>query len=426
MIRSIKEAQETLVLAAGLVVLIIFLFLRNVRATLIPGLAIPASIIGTFAIMAAFGFSINNLTLLALTLAIGIVVDDAIIVLENAYRHQEEYGKSPEQAALDASNEIGFAVIATTIALVAVFTPLAFLKGSTGRLFNEFGIAVAGSVIISGFVALTLTPMLCAKILRVKPHDGVAQLPENWGLKELYATAELKTFQTLEAGFEGLANKYSAVLSRALRYRGLVVVLFGLVTLGAVLVFKTLKREFVPSEDRGSFQVSIIAPEGSTIAYTDEYQRQAERIMLDTPEIRMFNSMVGRGNQVNGGFLFTQLTDWSERDRTAQEIIQAIQPKLSAIPGVMAFANNPPAFGGFGQPVQFVVRHPDFDLLAQAMDTLVKRARQIPGVINVDSDMRINKPELTVSLRPQSRRRPWTCPCAMSRRRSRPCSAGSG
>ncbi len=396
-IRSIKEAQETLVIAAGLVVLIIFLFLRNVRATLIPGLAIPASIIGTFAIMAGFGFSINNRTLLALTLAIGIVVDDAIIVLENAYRHQEELGKPPEQAAIDGSREIGFAVIATTIALVAVFTPLAFLKGSTGRLFNEFGIAVAGSVIISGFVALTLTPMLCARILRVKPHDGVARLPANWGLKELYATAELKTFQTLESGFEGLANRYSSLLSRALRHRAVVVGLFGLVTVGAVLVFRTLKREFVPSEDRGSFQVSITAPEGSTLAYTDEYQRQAERIMLDTPEITMFNSVVGMGGRVNGGFLFTRLQDWSERDRTAQEIIQDLQPKLSRISGVLAFANNPPAFGGFGQAVQFVVRHPDFDQLARAMDTLVKRARQVPGVINVDSDMRINKPELTVS-----------------------------
>ena len=198
--RSIKEAEETLIIAAGLVVLIIFLFLRNVRATIIPGLAIPASIVGTFAIMAALGFSINNLTLLALTLAIGIVVDDAIIVLENAYRHQEELGKPPEQAALDGSDEIGFAVIATTIALVAVFTPLAFLKGSTGRLFNEFGIAVAGSVIISGLVALTLTPMLCAKILRVPKSHG-------------------RLYQALETAFDGITSGYSWLLGGAIRHR---------------------------------------------------------------------------------------------------------------------------------------------------------------------------------------------------------------
>src|SRR5262249_17220081 len=157
--RSIKEAEETLVLAAGLVVVIIFLFLRNLRATIIPGLAIPASIVSTFAIMYFLGFSINNFTLLALTLAIGIVVDDAIIVLENAFGHQEELGENPETAAQRGTGEIGFAVIATTISLVAVFTPLAFLRGSTGRLFNEFGIAVAGSVVLSGLVALTLTPM---------------------------------------------------------------------------------------------------------------------------------------------------------------------------------------------------------------------------------------------------------------------------
>jgi multidrug efflux pump len=376
--RSIKEAEETLIIAAGLVVLIIFLFLRNVRATIIPGLAIPASIVGTFAIMAALGFSINNLTLLALTLAIGIVVDDAIIVLENAYRHQEELGKPPEQAALDGSNEIGFAVIATTIALVAVFTPLAFLQGSTGRLFNEFGIAVAGSVIISGFVALTLTPMLCAKILRVPKSHG-------------------RLYQALEAGFDGITRGYSRLLGGALRHRPLVLAGFAGVTVLAGYAFTRLKTEFVPPEDRGSFQVSITAPEGSTVAYTAQYQLQAERLMLDTPEIRTFNSVIGWGQRVNSGFLYTRLHDWETRERSAMEIIQDLQPRLAQISGVMAFANNPPAFGGFGQPVQFVVRHPDFDELAQAMDTLVKRARQIPGLINVDSDMRINKPELTVS-----------------------------
>ncbi|HXW96578.1 MAG TPA: efflux RND transporter permease subunit, partial [Gemmatimonadales bacterium] len=183
--RSIQEAQETLVIAAVLVVIIIFIFLRNLRATVIPGLAIPTSIVGTFAVMYFLGFSINNLTLLALTLAIGIVVDDAIIVLENAYRHQEELKESPEVAATNGTREIAFAVIATTISLVAVFTPLAFLKGNTGRLFNEFGIAVAGAVIISGFVALTLTPMLCARVLRVPARHGAM-------------------FQALERGFESL------------------------------------------------------------------------------------------------------------------------------------------------------------------------------------------------------------------------------
>src|SRR5881275_2473491 len=193
----------TLLIAAILVVLIIFVFLRNLRATVIPGLAIPTSIVATFAIMYFLGFSINNFTLLALTIAIGIVVDDAIIVLENAYRHQEELNEPPEQAALRGSNEIGFAVIATTIALVAVFTPLAFLQGTTGRLFNEFGIAVAGAVVISGFVALTLTPMLCARILRV-PHEHGA------------------LFVAFERGFQALSEHYRRWVGGAVRHRGLV------------------------------------------------------------------------------------------------------------------------------------------------------------------------------------------------------------
>src|SRR5438067_794714 len=201
---SINDARLTLLIAAILVVLIIFVFLRNVRATIIPGLAIPASIVATFAIMYFLGFSINNFTLLALTIAIGIVVDDAIIVLENAYRHQEELHEAPEQAAVNGTNEIGFAVIATTIALVAVFTPLGFLRGSTGRLLSEFGIAVAGAVVISGFVALTLTPMLCAKVLRV-PHEHGA------------------VFKVLERGFNAVAERYAALLQTALRHRGIVV-----------------------------------------------------------------------------------------------------------------------------------------------------------------------------------------------------------
>src|SRR2546422_939495 len=201
---SIHDARLTLVIAAILVVLIIFVFLRNLRATIIPGLAIPTSIVATYAIMYFLGFSINNFTLLALTIAIGIVVDDAIIVLENAYRHQEELSEPPETAAVRGSHEIGFAVIATTIALVAVFTPLAFLRGATGRLFNEFGIAVAGSVVISGFVALTLTPMLCAQVLRVPREHGAL-------------------FKAFERGFHALTEHYRRWLEVAVHNRRVVV-----------------------------------------------------------------------------------------------------------------------------------------------------------------------------------------------------------
>ena len=375
--RSIQEAEETLIIAAGLVVVIIFVFLRNLRATIIPGLAIPTSIVAAFAIMYFLGFSINNFTLLALTLAIGIVVDDAIIVLENAYRHQEELGEDPETAAVNGTREIAFAVLATTISLVAVFTPLAFLKGSTGRLFNEFGIAVAGSVIISGFVALTLTPMLCAKILRVPPRHGVL-------------------YRALENGFNRLAGGYARTLALALRHRVIVVVGAVLVTVGAVFVHLSLEREFVPPEDRGWFFSFIIAPEGSSLAYTDEYQRRAEAIQAKTPEIESFFSVVNIGEGVSRGIIFTNLKDWAERERSAQDIIGEVQGQYFGIPGVFAFAVQPPAFG-WGNPVNFVIQHPEFDSLVRANDTLLARARQVPGLINVDSDLRVNKPQLTVS-----------------------------
>jgi multidrug efflux pump len=376
--QSIAQAQETLVIAGILVVLIIFVFLRNLRATIIPGLAIPASIIATFAVMHAFGFSINSLTLLALTLAIGIVVDDAIIVLENAYRHQEELKETPQEAASRGTGEIAFAVITTTVSLVAVFTPLAFLGGNTGRLFREFGLAVAGAVVISGFVALTLTPMLCARLLRVPQRHG-------------------RLYMILERGFQGLANGYKRSLQWALSHRMAVVAVVVAISGSAALVFTTLKREFVPAEDRGNFRISITAPEGATLHYTDEYQRRAEQILAGVPEIDNYTSIVGWTGRVNSGFLIVRLRDWAERSRNVQEIISEIQPQLSAIPGVLAFASNPPAFGGRGSPVQFVVQHPDFGQLAGVMDPLVERARRIPGLINVDTDLRVNKPELVVS-----------------------------
>jgi multidrug efflux pump len=375
--RSISEAQETLIIAAVLVILIIFVFLRNLRATIIPGLAIPASIISAFAVMYFMGFSVNNLTLLALTLAIGIVVDDAIIVLENAYRHQEELGESPEVAAINGTREIAFAVIATTISLVAVFIPLAFLKGNTGRLFNEFGIAVAGSVVISGFVALTLTPMLSARILRVPPRHG-------------------RLYRVLERGFDAIASGYGRLLERALRHR-LVVVLGALGTLAlAVVFFSTLKREFIPPEDKGYFVIFTIAPEGSTIEYTDQYQRQVEQIIGSTPDVEGNFSIIGFGGNVASGIMFVRLTDWDQRDRNVDEILNEVRPRLFGIPGIFAFAQNPPAFG-FGNPVQFVVQNPNFDSLKFAMDTMVTRARGIAGLLNVDSDLRVNKPQLEVN-----------------------------
>jgi len=324
------------------------------------------------------GFSINNFTLLALTIAIGIVVDDAIIVLENAYRHQEELHEAPEQAAVNGTNEIGFAVIATTIALVAVFTPLGFLRGSTGRLLSEFGIAVAGAVVISGFVALTLTPMLCAKVLRV-PHEHGA------------------IFKVLEQGFNAIAERYATLLRAALRHRGIVVAGTVVTVALAGWLYSHLQQELIPDDDRGFFLVVAFAPEGSSLEYTDGYVRQVEQIIGKTPEVQGYFTIIGGfAGGVNRAFVGVILKDWSERKRSVQQLVGALFPQLFGIAGIQAFPYSPGALG-FSQPVQFVVQNPDIARLAQAMDTLVPRARAIKGLTNVDTDLRFNKPELRVT-----------------------------
>ena len=375
--RSIQEAEETLVLAGFLVVFIIFVFLRNFRATIIPGLAIPTSIMAAFAVLYALGFTINNFTLLALILGIGIVVDDAIIVMENAYRHQEELGEDPTSAAIKGTREIAFAVIATTVALVAVFTPLAFLQGTAGRLFNEFGIALAGAVIVSSFVALTLTPMLSAKILKVPASHG-------------------KLFLAFERTFEGIAQLYQKTLAVAIHHRLLVVSAGVASVLLAVFVFTQLEREFLPPEDRGAIVTFLVAPEGSSLEYTEGYQIQVDAILARVPEIESYFSITGFFGGVNSGIIFARLADWSDRERSVDEVLAEVRPQLFAIPGVFAFASAPAAIG-FGSPVNYVVRHPNFDSLAVAMDRMTARARQIPGLLNVDTNLRVNKPELTVS-----------------------------
>lgn len=377
--RSIRETEETLLITAGLVILVIFFFLRTLRATLIPALAIPVSIIATFAILASLGYSVNTLTLLGLILAIGIVVDDAIIVLENAFRHQEELGKDAQTAAIDGTHEITTAVIATTVSLLAVFSPLLFLTGATGRLFNEFGVAVGGAVLVSGIVALTLTPMLSAKILRV-------------------STTESRLHRVIGSFLDGVTARYGRTLERALARPWLVITGGAAIATAAVLLFAALEREFVPPDDRGFFFTFVVAPEGATVAYTDDYVRQLEAIVHATDGVRSSFAVVGFEGPPSSGVLGVILEDWDERERSAQEIIGQVQPQFFGVPGVFAFATNPPAFGGFEPPVQFVVKHRDFDALVEGMDALVARASTIPGLLNVDTDLRVTRPQLVVEL----------------------------
>jgi multidrug efflux pump len=378
--RSIQEARETLVITAVIVIGIIFLFLGTMRATIVPAIAIPVSIVATFALLAGFGFSVNTLTLLGLILAIGIVVDDAIIVMENAYRHQEEFRKDPTTAAIDGTREITTAVIATTIALLAVFSPLLFLTGATGRLFTEFGAAVGGSVLISGIVALTLTPMLSAKILRVTQRESRLQ-------------------GYIARGLDAVSRWYGRTLGSAVRYPFAVIGGGAALTAAAVGLFAVLEREFVPPDDRGFFFTFVVAPEGASVEYTDGYLRQLEEIVHRTEGIRESFAVIGWEGPPSSGVLGGILDDWEERDRSAQDIINELQPQFFfGVPGVFAFAINPPAFGGFSPPVQFVVQHRDFEALVSGMDALVARAGQIPGLLNVDTDLRVTKPELVVTL----------------------------
>jgi multidrug efflux pump len=383
---SISEVAETLIIAMCLVVLVVLAFLKSLRATTIPTIAIPISIIGAFAAEYFAGFTINILTLLALVLAIGLVVDDAIVVLENVYRHME-MGKSRLQAALDGSKEIGFAVIATTITLVAVFVPLAFLTGSVGRLFNEFGISLAVAVLISGFVALSLTPMLSSRILR-----------------PLHGTSTGWASRSFDAFFTFLNTSYERVLGAALRHRVAMIVAACCTVIASVVLFQLLPSELVPVEDRGIGFGVVIAPEGSTLDYTDKYMREVEKRLLALPERRALFSAIGLGfggpGTVTNGFMFLGLKPRSERSRSQQQIVQALFPQLISIPGVLAFVINPPSLAGSvsSSPVDYVIQADSYEDLNKDVGIVMGQASKLGYLINMDTDLRLNKPQLDLTI----------------------------
>jgi multidrug efflux pump len=382
---SISNVLHSLGEAIVLVLIVIFLFLRTLRATLIPAVAIPVSIVGTFSILYFAGFTINTLTLMGLTLAIGLVVDDAIIVLENVTRWIEN-GTPPREAAVRGMNEISFAVVASTISVLAVFLPLAYLSDETGRLFGEFGVTVAASVAISGLVALTLSPALCARVLRA----GEAET----GMRAALARAS-----------DALTGGYAALLRRAMRRRALWVgVGFAWFAIGlAMLGLGGVEREFIPSADRGGFLVFTRAPEGATIDYTDRYHSQVEALVAKLPEVvRNFSVIalgIGAPGIVNEGLVIGSLA--TERDRNVREVLAELRPKLADVTGVTAFASEFQALGrGFGgAPVSLVVMGPDVGELAHYADVIARRAEtEIPGLFNVRSDLFLNKPELDVEI----------------------------
>jgi len=378
--RSIDNVFKTILEAIGLVLLIILLFLHSFRAAVIPIVTIPVSLVATFAIMYATGLTVNTLTLLAMVLAIGLVVDDAIVVLENIYRHIEE-GMKPFEAAIRGAREIGFAVIAMTLTLAAVYAPIAFTPGRTGRLFLEFAVTLAGAVIVSGFVALTLTPMMCSKLLR---HSGRSNV---------FA-------RVIEGMLGGLERGYGGSLAVALRLRWLVLLLAVGVGAAGGWLFTQMKSELSPTEDRGTIIINGAAPEGASFAYTQRYASQAEELLAQVPELRSYLMIVGPGD-VTRFLSFARLKDWSERNVSQQQVVQQISPRLRKIAGVQAFATNPASLGvrGIGKPFQFVIQssasYEELNALAQK---LVERLKDNPGLTDLDTDMRLNKPEVEVEI----------------------------
>ena len=378
--RSIDSVFTTIGEAIILVLLIIFFFLRNFRATLIPLVTIPVSLIGAFALMFMLGFTINTLTLLALVLAIGLVVDDAIVVLENIYRHIED-GMPPRQAAFQGAQEIGFAVVAMTITLAAVYAPVAFMTGRTGKLFVEFALTLAGAVLVSGFVALTLSPMMCSVLLKHEEKHG-------------------KAYVRVEQFLNWMTEGYRRVLTLALAKRWIVMLAFALVALSSVFLLKALKSELAPVEDRGVILGVFLGPEGATLDYTDKYARQLEGIYGKTKDVERYFVVSGNPT-VSQGISFVGLSDWKERKRSAGEVVKELFPKFMGIPGVLAFPVLPPSLGQSPRerPVNFVVvTSASYQELQQMTGKILAEVAKNPGINNVDTDLKLNKPELSVAV----------------------------
>ncbi len=382
---SIDEVLQTVYIAFSLVVLIIFLFLRDWRTTIIPVIAIPISLIGAFFIMYIAGFSINVLTLLGIVLAIGLVVDDAIVVLENIYT-KIEAGMEPMEAGIKGTQEIFFAVLSTTIALAAVFLPVIFLEGLTGRLFREFGIVIAGSVIISSFVALSLTPMLSTRLLKKRETH-------NW------------FYNITEPFFVRLNTGYRSTLSGFMKVRWLVFPIMALFTATFIGLYFTLPAELAPLEDRSRMRVIATAQEGATFEYMDEYLTGVvDYVMAGVPEadavISVTSPGFGASSSVNSGFVNVILKDADQRDRTQQQLADKLSADLRQFTGARTFVTQEPTIGNRrgGLPVQFVIQAPNMDRLKEALPRFIEEATADPTFAVVDVNLKFNKPELRVEI----------------------------
>ncbi|GAA0361331.1 efflux RND transporter permease subunit [Bowmanella denitrificans] len=379
---SIDEVYETLAIAMAMVVIVIYLFLGNVRATLIPAVTVPVSLVAAFMVLYMLGYSINLLTLLALVLAIGLVVDDAIVVLENIYR-RVEMGEPPLLAAYRGAREVGFAVIATTLVLIAVFLPLVFLQGNIGRLFTEFAVAIAAAVAFSSFTALTLSPMLCSRILEKRERGS-------W------------FGRLVDKGFLRLENSYFTALGKSL-HQPLVSLLMVLVSLVALYgLTAKVPSEFVPKEDRGNFFIMMQAAEGASFESNSRNIAKIESILLPYLDAGEVNRVLVRTPGWGGtaGIAIVGAVDWELRQRSTFDIMDEVSAKISEIPDVRAFAIMRSSIGGrgLGRPVQFVLKGDTYEDLVRARDIVMARAAENPGLVRIDSDYKETWPQLLVKI----------------------------
>jgi multidrug efflux pump len=406
--KSIQSVYRTIIEATLLVALVIFVFLRTFRASIIPIVTIPVSLVGTCAMMALAGFSINTLTLLALVLAIGLVVDDSIVMLENIFRHIEE-GLDPFSAAIKGAKEVSFAVIAMTLTLAAVYAPLAFTPGRTGRLFVEFALALAGAVIVSGFLALTLTPMMCSLLLK---HNAKPWFFDRWMERLLNAItngySKLLTWLVTPwfdrpgnvTGVGNARGSGNALKRFVVDARWIIVGVMVAAGIGIYSVLPTMKRELSPLEDRGQVLVVVTAPDGATLDYTQRYVNAVERMGQPYKEFDRIFVTVGNPT-VSQASVFLRAVDWDARKRTTLEIARELQPRLAGMPGVTAFPITPPSLGqGFRErPVNFVIVTSDsYANLAATTRQFMDEIAKNPGIVSADTDLRLNKPELKIDV----------------------------
>ena len=383
---SMKEVLKALGVALLMVLLVIFLFLGSLRATLIPALTIPVAIIATFIVMAGFGYSVNTLTLLGMVLAIGLVVDDAIVVLENIVRRMEQ-GQPALLASIDGSREIGFAVIATTVVLVSVFVPISFMPGKVGRLFGEFGISLAAAVAFSSLVALTLVPMLTSKLFTRGVERGVLTL-------------------FIDRGFSWLTERYQRILEPLVHKPWLGVLAILVVSGISFQMFRTLPNEYAPAEDRGMILTWMRGPEGATPEYMDRQIREFEQLAIpyvkagEARRIVVRSGMGNGGGDANTGFAYIPLENWSERSMTAMEIANELRGKVATVPGALMMVMMPPSLNvrSSGQPLIVVLGGTDYDQLADWSERVIERASENPNLLGLRSDYFERKPKIKVSV----------------------------